>query len=295
MSAVLEAKDLTVKFGKHYALHDLSLSVTQGSVCALLGPNGAGKTTLLKTALNLIEPSSGTIEILGRRSTQLSAEDFHRIGYVSEDQVLPDWMTIKRFLAYCASLYPRWNSEWCSTMVKRLELQEGQQIKALSRGTRMKVALISALAFHPEILILDEPFSGLDPIVRDQFLLLMVELAGQANASVILSSHDLNEVEQIADSIAIIKAGRLLLHRELTELQHKLRRVTVTLAESSTASLNTNSDWLMPALQGRLATFVHANYRAEQLAIEVEHVLPGGKITGIEELSLKDAYKSFVS
>ncbi|HVW20476.1 MAG TPA: ABC transporter ATP-binding protein [Opitutaceae bacterium] len=174
----IEIQNLSRRFGRTDAVHDLSLSVPEGSVFALLGPNGAGKTTTIKILMNLIDPTSGRALVLGVDSRKIGPRERAQIGYVSENQSLPLWMTIRQLLAYCRPFYPTWDLALETTLLEQFDLPAERRLKNLSRGMLMKVALLAALAYRPKLLVLDEPFSGLDPMVRDEFVQGILEASG---------------------------------------------------------------------------------------------------------------------
>ncbi|HSR43439.1 MAG TPA: ABC transporter ATP-binding protein, partial [Longimicrobiales bacterium] len=170
MSTAVGTRGLTHRYGRHTALVDVDLDVPEGSLYALLGPNGAGKTTLMKILLGLLRPTSGQVRVRGRDVARLTAVDRRRIGYVAEGQELPDWMTVRQLQEYLAPLYPSWDGELAADLQERFRLAPGRKIRQLSRGERMKAALLSALAFRPEVLIMDEPFTGMDALVKDELV-----------------------------------------------------------------------------------------------------------------------------
>jgi len=198
VTQAIETFDLARHFGTTEAVNGLDLVVPQGSVFALIGPNGAGKTTTLKMLMNLVRPSSGRADVLGVDSERLGPREFQRIGYVSENQDLPDWMTPRELCGFCRPLYRTWDGELQATLERDLDLDMRQPIRRLSRGTRMKAALLASLAFRPELVVLDEPFSGLDPLVRDELTRGLLEASGPREWTVLLSSHDIEEVERPA-------------------------------------------------------------------------------------------------
>jgi ABC-2 type transport system ATP-binding protein len=208
MNNVIETIDLTRRFRRADAVDRLTLQVPVGSIFALVGPNGAGKTTTIKLLMNLIRPSRGSAFVLGTDSRQLGPEQFRRIGYVSENQRLPEWMTPDQLLAYVKPFYPTWDEGLCQKLRGDLGLTAAAPLRTLSRGTRMKAALLSSLAYRPELVVLDEPFTGLDPLVRDQLIHALLELTGEQPLSVLVSSHDIEEIERLADWIGYIDAGR---------------------------------------------------------------------------------------
>jgi ABC-2 type transport system ATP-binding protein len=199
MSSAIQTENLVKKFRRVEALKGLNLQVPQGAIYALVGPNGAGKTTAIKILMNILEPTSGRAQILDADSTQLEGKAFTRIGYVSENQEMPLWMRVSSFLAYLRPFYPTWDRELENELVKKFELPLDRKLRHLSRGMRMKAALASVLAYHPKLIVLDEPFSGLDPLVRDELIESMLERAEEA--TVLISSHDLGEIESFASHV----------------------------------------------------------------------------------------------
>jgi ABC-2 type transport system ATP-binding protein len=227
MSFAIATEDLSRRFGRVEAVRNLSLQVPSGVVYAFLGPNGAGKTTTINLLMNLIRPSAGRAEILGVDSRRLDWRSLASIGYVSENQKLPHWMTIGDFLDFCGQLYPNWDGAYCRELLDRFELPRNHRIGQCSRGMRMKAALISSLAYRPALLVLDEPFSGLDPNMRDDMALGMRELASEGGRTVFLSSHDLAEVETLADYIGFLRDGRLRAAGRLSDMQQRFQRIEV--------------------------------------------------------------------
>jgi len=231
----IETTGLTRRFRQLEAVHSLDLVVPAGSIFALLGPNGSGKTTTIKMLMNLLEPTAGVARVLGAHSRRLGPGEFARIGYVSENIELPEWMTVQAFLNYCAPFYPTWDRELVATMLAKFELPSDRKLKHLSRGMKMKAVLLAALAFRPTLLVLDEPFSGLDPVVRDDFIRGVLEVSALGDWTVFVSSHDIEEVERLADWVAIIDKGRLQLSEKLESLQNRFRRVEVMRKADDTA------------------------------------------------------------
>ncbi len=180
MTNAIETVDLARRFKGHDAVNALTLCVPAGSVFALVGPNGAGKTTTIKMLMNLIRPSGGRATVLGADASRLGPPEFQRIGYVSENQDLPDWMTPDQLLAYVRPFYPTWDRTLCEKLQRDLGLDTHTPLKRLSRGTRMKASLLASLAYRPELLVLDEPFTGLDPLVRDELIRALLELPGES-------------------------------------------------------------------------------------------------------------------
>ncbi len=244
MKPIIETESLTRRYGRTEAVRDLTLSVPEGSIFALVGPNGAGKTTTIKTVMNILEPTSGRASVLGVDSRRLGPAELRQIGYVSENQEIPGWMTLRQLLDYCAPFYPTWDAAFAEELRRRLDLPSDQKIKTFSRGMRMKAALLSSLAYRPRLLVLDEPFAGLDALVRDEFIQGVLELAGQSQWSVFISSHDIDEVERLADWIGVINQGHLHLAEPVAALTARFRAVEATFEGAAAVPSPMPADWL---------------------------------------------------
>jgi ABC-2 type transport system ATP-binding protein len=170
MNSAIRTEHLEKRFRRVEAVRDLNLDVPTGAIYALVGPNGAGKTTTIKILMNIFPTTSGRAEVLGTDSNKLAGRAFTSIGYVSENQHLPDWMRVDAFFAYLRPFYPSWDRDLENELVKQLQLPLDRKLAKLSRGMHMKVALASALAYRPKLIVLDEPFGGLDPLVRDEVI-----------------------------------------------------------------------------------------------------------------------------
>lgn len=209
------AQKLTKRFRSVTALDSLDLCVKPGDVLALLGANGSGKSTTFRLLLNIYHPSAGTSSLLGTASSRLNGQDFDKVGYVSEGQKMPKWMRVDEFLDYCSGFYSEWDKDLCERLLLGFGLQGKQKIKHLSRGQAMKVAVASTLPARPDILLLDEPFSGLDVETRAQLGDLLRSLSQQEGLAIIITTHDVEEVEPIATRLAILRQGRLQIDESL--------------------------------------------------------------------------------
>jgi ABC-2 type transport system ATP-binding protein len=205
---MIQADNLWKRFGRHDALRGLTFDVPEGSAFALIGANGAGKTTTLKVLMNIIEPSRGNATVMGVDSCSLSPRELNQIGYVSESQDMPERLTVSQYLDYLRPLYATWDRELEESTLRLLRLPLGRRIGDLSHGVRMKMALACALPFRPKLLILDEPFSGLDPLVRDEFMESLIQQAGEM--TVLMSSHELHEIDHFATHVGFLDEGKLM-------------------------------------------------------------------------------------
>ena len=230
MSHVFAWDQITKRFGSQQALSRFSLSSEPGSVIALLGDNGAGKTTAIRILLGLLEPTMGRSHVFGLDSQAHGQAIRQRVGYVPDRPALYDWMTVEQIGWFAAGFYPDGFYQRYCEYVRQFELPITKKIKSLSKGMRSKVSLALCMGHEPELLVLDEPTSGLDPVVRREFLDSMVDVAARGR-TVLLSSHQIVEVERIADVIAIIRQGELLLVERLDKLKAEVREITLTLGQ----------------------------------------------------------------
>jgi ABC-2 type transport system ATP-binding protein len=294
MTSLLEFHQVSRRFGRSQALKQASFQVPAGSITALLGPNGAGKSTALKIALNLARPSSGEVKILGTDSRKLGPPQLARIGYVAEGMELPEWMTVDRFLGWCRPLYPKWDVDLERTLRKQFGLPGERKLRHLSRGQRMKAALVSALAYRPELLVLDEPFSGLDPLVRDEFIAGLLELAGGEGFSVIVSSHDIEEVDRLADHVVMLNHGEVLLDENTESLLERHRRVEVLLPENFGTLPEFPATWISPQSSGRVLRFADTRHDPATFGPMAAKLFPGCPPPDVHPLTLRELFVTLV-
>lgn len=275
----IQIDHFTKSFGARDAVHDLSLSVPRGSIFGLLGQNGAGKTTTIRTLLNLLQPTSGRLEVLGHDTVGASLEVRQKIGYLPEEPIYYPWMTVDQIIGFNASFYPRWDAALAARLLKDLELPGDRRLRALSRGMQAKVGLVMALAPHPELLILDDPTSGLDPVVRREFLETVIANVQSEGGTVFFSTHLLHEMERMADDVAILHKGRLRLRSSLDDLKTGWKKLRVIYPDTIPAQFP------VPAL-------VRAERNSHQALLTVEAfdtAMPGALITaGAESVEVID-------
>jgi ABC-2 type transport system ATP-binding protein len=256
---IIETNGLSRRYWRTEALRDLTLSVPTGSVFALLGSNGAGKTTAIKVLMNLLPPTSGSATVLGVDSRRLGERERAQIGYVSENQKLPLWMTVRQLLDYCRPFYPTWDAALETRLLAQFDLPPDRKLKHLSRGMLMKAALLSTLAYRPKLLVLDEPFSGLDPLARDDFVRGILEASELGDWTVLVSSHDIEEVERLADNVALLENGRLRFSETTESLLGRFRRMEVTVP--GPVSLGAPpAGWLELEQKGGLVKFIVTDF-----------------------------------
>lgn len=256
----IETLNLARRFGRTDAVHDLSFTVPAGSVTALLGPNGAGKTTTINLLMNLVRPTGGSARVLGCEACRLGEREFAQIGYVSEGQALPDWLTVREFLDYIRVFYPTWDPALERSLLERFALPPERKLRQLSRGMKMKAALLSSLAYRPRLLVLDEPFSGLDAVVRDDFIHGLLETVTAGETTALISSHDIAEVERLCDRVVMIDAGRLRLAEPTEQLQGRFRRLELDLRGGVAETGTPPGHWLEFERAGERIRFVDSQY-----------------------------------
>jgi ABC-2 type transport system ATP-binding protein len=289
MTYAIETHDLARRFGRTEAVRDLTLQVPAGSVFALLGPNGAGKTTTLKLLMNLLRPTGGTATVLCTDTRRLEARHFERIGYVSENQRLPDWLTPRELFDYCRPLYPTWDDELRRRLESDLALGSNARLRTLSRGTRMKAALLASLAYRPELIVLDEPFTGLDPVVRDELIRGLLEVSADRPPTILISSHDIDEVERLADWVGFLRDGRFQFAEPVASLLGRFRLVEVVATGDAPPVLPADPQWLPHGTAGRTLRFVDTRHDAPDAAARVAAAFPGCEIRE-SPLPLRDIF-----
>ena len=218
MSAVIEIAELSRRFGAKLALDGVNLSFDRG-VYGLVGANGAGKTTLIKHILGLLRPETGSVRVLGLDPVADPVGVLSQIGYLSEEADLPGWMRVEELMRYTRAFYPAWDDVYADSLRDRFELSPTAKIASLSKGQKARTGLLVALAHRPRLLVLDEPSSGLDPIVRRDILGAVLRTIADEGRTVLFSSHLLDEVEQVADHVTMIKQGRIIESAPLAELK----------------------------------------------------------------------------
>jgi len=285
--AVLEVSGLTHRYRRVTALEDVSLSVPSGSVYALLGPNGAGKTTLLQILMGVRRPSVGSVRVFGKNVTQLTLADRARIGYVAEGQELPGWMTLQQLEAWLAPLYSTWDRTLAAELRTRFQLDAKRRIRTFSRGEKMKAALLCALAPRPELLLLDEPFTGIDVVTKDELVRGLLESAGTEGWTVLICSHDIAELELLADWVGFIDHGRIVVSEPLDVLNERFRHVDV-IAETE-RGFRPPADWMAFDRAGPHLRFILADADASA-EYSIRQVLPNATRIDLRPASLREIF-----
>jgi ABC-2 type transport system ATP-binding protein len=216
---VIEVTELTRRFGSTTALDSVSLSMPRGAVYGLVGANGAGKTTLIKHILGLLRAEIGSVRVFGRDPVADPVGVLSRIGYLSEENDLPGWMRVDELIDYSRAFYPAWDDDYAEELRQSFALDRAAKIKTLSKGQKARAGLLVALSYRPDLLVLDEPSSGLDPIVRRDILGAIIRTIADEGRTVLFSSHLLEEVEQVADHVTMINKGKIVLSAPLETIR----------------------------------------------------------------------------
>lgn len=288
MNHAIYTEKLSRRFGKTLAVDAVDLTIPEGAIYALVGANGAGKTTMIKLLMNIFRPTGGRAEVLGIDTSRLAGKAFTRIGYVSENQEMPEWMTAGAMLAYYRPFYPTWDRSLEQQLLRQFDLPLDRKLKHLSRGMRMKAAFASSLAYRPSLIVLDEPFSGLDPLVRDELIECLLDRAPET--TIFLSSHDLAEIESFSSHIGFLEQGRLLFSEEMPALSERFKEVTITLESPSPLPRNYPSAWLQPEVVDCVIRFVHSNYKDQATRRELAELFPGARDISFAPMPLRSIF-----
>ena len=228
MNQAIEIHGLHYRAGKSFEIKDLDLHVPTGSIYGFLGPNGSGKTTTIRILLGLLRPLAGRIAVLGRSMPALAPDVLARTGYVPEQPHLDPALTVQETLRFQAAFYPAWDWSSAERLLRLFELEPSQAFGRLSKGQKGKLMMLQALAQRPELLVLDEPTDGLDPVVRRDMLAALLEYVSSGQATVFISSHLVHELERICDWIGVMDHGRLITEVPMEHLKNGIKRLRVT-------------------------------------------------------------------
>ena len=292
-AAIIETKQLQKHYGSVRALAPLDLEVRTGAALALVGRNGSGKSTLLRLLMGFIRPGSGTARVFGHDPVRLPERLRAGIGYVADGQDLPGGMTVAEYLRYLRPFYPTWDPEFERKLVGLLQVPLTRKLRHLSRGQRVKAAITGALAFHPRLLILDEPFSGLDPAVRDEVMDALFETMNSQEWTMVISSHEIEEVERLADEVIVLDAGKVVLREDQDGLLGRCRQVSFHSAlQPAPASLP--ATWWNPVRGEERVTFVDSDFAEERLEAEVRRHFPDAQHLTISPAPLRGIVRALL-
>jgi ABC-2 type transport system ATP-binding protein len=283
---VVDVSHVTYKYSRVTALRDVSFEVPKGALYALLGPNGSGKTTLLQILMGLRRPNRGRASVLGVDTSALTPAVRSAIGYVAEGQGLPSGMRIGEVESYLAPLYDTWDVALANELRERFELDPTRKVDALSRGEQVKASLMFALAPRPQLLVMDEPFTGMDALVKDELVRGLLESAGSEGWTVLICSHDIGELELLADWVGFLDRGTMRFSEPVDVVRERFKRVEVTVSPdpATRADWVMPSDWLSVEQSGQRLTFL----TSESTDVPIEHVV-AARLGGAAHIEARDA------
>lgn len=273
----------------HFKLQGINFDLPQGTVAGLIGPNGAGKSTTMRLLMGLIAPESGTITVFGKPLKSSEAQIKQEIGFFSDDMRLYKPESLGWHMQFVRSLYPNWDDHYAQQLLDRFGLIERQAVKGLSHGQRVKAMLLLILARRPKLLILDEPTNGLDPVAKHEILIELMRVVEDDQRTILYSSHNTSDVEQISDSITFIDRGQVVVSHERDLFLEQWRRI----------KLHGPTDWQMPAISGLRLESTFRGLRVLSHNRFDDHVITqltatGVSIESIEPMTLEEIFVSAV-
>lgn len=287
----IETTLLSKRFRKTPAVLDLDLRIPRGSTFGFIGPNGAGKSTTIRMLMGMLRISDGEARVLGFDPKLDAVSIKQRVGYVPELQFIYRWMRVREAVNFCRSLYDTWNDELCADLLRQFGLDENKRVKQLSKGMVVKLALLLAVAHEPELLILDEPMAGLDPIAREEVLDGVLQAVCDRGCTILFSSHTLSDVQRMADRVGIIDDGRLLVDCAVDDLLGKTKRIRAVLTDGSTPS-HAPDGTIWQRVQKREWLVTVKDFTADT----VEQIRGRNSVENVEvlDLSLEDIFKDYI-
>ena len=292
VEAIVRMRNVYKRFGRVQALDDVSLEVGRGRIIGLLGANGCGKSTLLCHIIGLYLPDEGECITFGRWAKDLGPKELARIGYVHQEGELLDWMSVRQLINYVKAYYPGWNEQLEERYVRDFEIELRVRVGALSPGQRQRLAILLAIGFEPELLILDEPAAALDPVARGQFLDLLLQLIQEERRTIIISSHILSDVEKVIDHTLFMKKGRIIKDCGFDELREEYCRVRLTCLNGDLPEELPFGGVLECRREKQQAVLILRNPEREELEEKAQALKCDMEI---QTLSLEDIYKIVVN
>lgn len=290
MNTAIRTTNLSKSFRSQRILDSLSFEIPETSVFGLVGPNGAGKTTAIKILMNILRPSSGSCEVLGVDSTNLGPANFATIGYVSENQDIPGWMTVEYLMKYLKPFYPTWDDALLSELLRKFELPPKRKVRHLSRGMWMKTALAASLAYRPRLLVMDEPFSGLDPLVRQDLIEGFLENAD--GVTLLVSSHDLAEIESFVSHVGYLNHGSLEFAEEMASIASRFREIEVTIepSESRPNGVQWPASWVRRESAPTLIRFIDTRFDEQRTTAEIRERFGEVRNVAVNPMTLRSIF-----
>jgi len=289
---IVQMRNVCKKFGKIQALDNIDLGIKRGEIIGLLGANGAGKSTLLRCIIGLYPADHGSCVTFDTDATKLTPTELGRIGYVHQEGELLEWMTVKQLIRYASTYYTNWNHELEERYIKDFDISLKDRVGSLSPGQRQKVAILLAIGFDPELLIIDEPASALDPIARSRFLDLLLQIIQDENRTIIISSHILSDIEKVIDRALIMRQGTILRDCGFDELREEFTKFTLSSLNGSLPAELPFKNTVSCEKNGNQAIVTVHNISQEEL--EAEAKIQNCEIE-IKPLSLEEIYRIVVS
>lgn len=292
MTDILTIKDVSKSFGRKQVLKNFELKLEKGKFYGLLGKNGEGKTTLIRLLMGVIPPDKGELFYKDKRITSRQSSYKREIGYIAEDCIFYGWMTVKELLAFNSSFYPRWNNAKAEEYLKRFSLYASDQIKKMSRGMKLKLGLITALAAEPELLILDDPTSGMDVPTRHDFLKEIISRLSEAGTTMLFCTHMVHEIEGVIEKLGILDSGNLILDKDYQTVKESIKRIRLQSSDKEFPETIPLDGILTDRGNGHHRELVIYPWDSEQ-----QQKLESLGCTGIEieSLSLEEIFLSFVT
>lgn len=291
-SAPVRVRSLVKRYGRTVALDGAKMEVPEGAFYLMVGPNGAGKTTLLKVLLGLVSADAGESEVLGRSPARSGARIRARVGYVPERQDAPyGWMRVDRMVRNHAAYHPRWDAAYAERLAEVLELRPRVRYGQLSKGQQRRVQILMALAHRPRLLILDEPTDGLDPVMRERVQELLADHLSESPTSVLVSTHIVHEMEQLADRLGVLSSGRVEAQVAREELHRSVRRYRIEVPDGWPGPEGLDGRLLRRARSGRE---VSLTVWGEEAAVSRSLAAGGATVRDVTPLSLEEAALAFM-
>lgn len=287
---IIETRKLSRWYGMADGVHGMELTVPEGSFCVLLGASGSGKSTATKLLVNLLRPSEGEARVLGVDSRKLGPKELAQIGYAADDQVLPMEFTVREWINYCRPFYPTWDAALERTLLKQFALPLDRKLRVISKGMRMKAALLTILAYRPKLVVLDEPWRGLETQVCTECVRGIATVAAQTGCTVLAAVTELELVEALVTRVALLDEGRLRLNETTEELRARFRQVEVTGVEKTH---HARADWLLWEEKPGGVRFVDPLYAGEETERAWRGHFPGATVTA-GTMTLREIFVSMV-
>jgi ABC-type multidrug transport system ATPase subunit len=286
MINAIETRQIGYRAGPHFEISGVDLNVPEGGIYGFLGPNGAGKTTTIRLLLGLLRPRRGSITVLGQSVPEHASEVLGRIGYVPEQPHFDNTLTVREVLRFQAAFYRGWDWLAAEQMLLRLELDERQLFGRLSKGQKAKLLMLSALAQRPDLLVLDEPTDGLDPVARREIITSLLEYVSERQATVLISSHLVHELERICSWVSVMDRGRLIVELPMERFRSGIKRLRVSAAPTVTPA---DLPFVILAREGA-GTVEHWVVRGWEPGMEGYFSKAGAELREVLDLDLEDGY-----